>query len=269
MPATYERLDKAGLQYLLGKVKTYVESSLPVDFTGAGAETAGAHGLVPAPAIGDNAKFLRGDGTWATTPYPNVFSGADGTNAGAQGLVPAPTATDDTKYLKGDGTWSTITIPSVPITSIKVNGVAQTPVEGAVDITVPTKVSDLTNDSNFQDDQDVADAIAAAISSTYKPAGSIAASGIASSLLVAANEGKVYNVSEQFTTTADFVEGAGKIHPAGTNIVVINNSSTDTPDWKFDVLAGFIDTSVFVTHAESAAITDSEIDTIWTAVFGA
>lgn len=33
--------------------------------TGAGASTAGTSGLVPAPASGDNAKFLRGDGTWA------------------------------------------------------------------------------------------------------------------------------------------------------------------------------------------------------------
>lgn len=34
--------------------------------TGAGASTAGAKGIVPAPAAGDNEKFLRGDGTWAT-----------------------------------------------------------------------------------------------------------------------------------------------------------------------------------------------------------
>ena len=32
--------------------------------TGAGSSTAGAKGLVPAPASGDNTKYLRGDGTW-------------------------------------------------------------------------------------------------------------------------------------------------------------------------------------------------------------
>lgn len=37
-----------------------------VDFTGATASTAGAHGLVPAPAAGDQDKYLKGDGTWAT-----------------------------------------------------------------------------------------------------------------------------------------------------------------------------------------------------------
>ena len=34
------------------------------DMVGAGTSTAGTHGLVPAPASGDNTKFLRGDGTW-------------------------------------------------------------------------------------------------------------------------------------------------------------------------------------------------------------
>lgn len=36
------------------------------DFTGASATQAGGAGLVPAPSMGDQGKFLRGDGTWAT-----------------------------------------------------------------------------------------------------------------------------------------------------------------------------------------------------------
>lgn len=36
------------------------------DFIGANLSTAGTHGLVPAPAAGDNTKFLAGDGTWKT-----------------------------------------------------------------------------------------------------------------------------------------------------------------------------------------------------------
>jgi len=35
-------------------------------FTGADSITAGTSGLVPAPSAGDNTKFLKGDGTWAT-----------------------------------------------------------------------------------------------------------------------------------------------------------------------------------------------------------
>ena len=36
------------------------------DMTGATSSAAGSHGLVPAPAAGDNTKFLSGDGTWKT-----------------------------------------------------------------------------------------------------------------------------------------------------------------------------------------------------------
>ena len=37
---------------------------LPSDMTGASSSAAGTHGLVPAPAAGDEDKFLKGDGTW-------------------------------------------------------------------------------------------------------------------------------------------------------------------------------------------------------------
>lgn len=36
------------------------------EFQGSNARTAGSSGIVPAPQIGDQSKFLRGDGTWAT-----------------------------------------------------------------------------------------------------------------------------------------------------------------------------------------------------------
>lgn len=40
------------------------------DMTGATASTAGTHGLVPAPAAGDENKFLTGSGTWANVTIP-------------------------------------------------------------------------------------------------------------------------------------------------------------------------------------------------------
>lgn len=41
------------------------DTTAHADFTGATAEAAGKRGMVPAPAAGENNKFLRGDGTWA------------------------------------------------------------------------------------------------------------------------------------------------------------------------------------------------------------
>lgn len=48
------------------------------------------------------------------------------------------------------------------ITAVKVNGEALTITDKAVDVTVPTKVSDLANDSKFQTDEQVAAAVASA-----------------------------------------------------------------------------------------------------------
>lgn len=52
------------------------------------------------------------------------------------------------------------------IETVKVNGVAQEVSEKAVDITVPTKTSDLTNDSQYQTNSEVAQAIQTAIAKT-------------------------------------------------------------------------------------------------------
>lgn len=86
--------------------------------TGASAGAAGAKGLVPAPAAGDQGKFLQGDGTWATITAPTYadFTGATSSVAGAHGLVPAPTTSDPDKFLKGDGTWSAIPVNNISST---------------------------------------------------------------------------------------------------------------------------------------------------------
>ena len=47
------------------------------DFTGATSSTAGVHGLVPAPAAGDEVKFLKGDGTWGVGGTTNNISSTD------------------------------------------------------------------------------------------------------------------------------------------------------------------------------------------------
>lgn len=86
---------------------------------------------------------------------------------------------------------------------------------------------------------EVDNAIGEAQASVLKPGGSLAASGVVSTLLVAGNLGKVYNLTEDITTTADFVEGAGKAIPAGTNIYIVDTDTTgSSPTYKFDVLAG-------------------------------
>ena len=93
-------------------------------------------------------------------------------------------------------------------------------------------------------------AIDTAIASAYKPAGSKTCAELTSALLVVANYGNVYNMSDSGTTTADFVEGAGHPIRQGDNvgIVKVNNF------YKFDILSGFVDTSGFQTKTISGTV---------------
>lgn len=76
-------------------------------FKAATASAAGGAGLVPAPAAGAQAKYLRADGTWQTPPNTTYsdMKGATASTAGTHGLVPAPAAGAQGKYLRADGTW--------------------------------------------------------------------------------------------------------------------------------------------------------------------
>lgn len=90
----------------------------------ASASAAGKAGLVPAPAAGAQAKYLRGDGTWQTPPnttYSNM-GGATSSAAGSAGLVPAPTAGKQTSFLRGDGMWVVPTNTTYGLASTTANG---------------------------------------------------------------------------------------------------------------------------------------------------
>lgn len=103
-------------------------------------------------------------------------------------------------------------------------------------------------------------AIDAKISSTYKASGTIAPTDITSTLLTSTNEGKVYNVSDVINITDSnkdlFVEGVKGNYPAGSNIVVINTGTLESPIYKFDILAGFVDLTAYAKTADQKVITD-------------
>lgn len=117
---------------------------------------------------------------------------------------------------------------------------------------LPTKVSDLTNDAGYQTGAQVESAINAKVSSTYRAGGSVAFASLPE--LTEANCGLVVNVTDAFTTTASFVEGAGKKHPAGTNVAVVQSGDT----YQYDVLAGFVDLSGLVEKEEGKALSSND-----------
>ena len=99
--------------------------------------------------------------------------------------------------------------------------------------------------------------ISAAVAGAYKAKGSVAFASLPA--IASATIGDVYNVTDQFSTTADFMEGAGKSYSAGTNVVCVDAGSGTK---KWDVLAGFVDLSGYVAKTDMVAITDTEINEI-------
>lgn len=57
------------------------------DFGGASSSAAGSHGLVPAPAKGDQSKFLRADKTWQSISIPSSLPANGGTANNVSGIV--------------------------------------------------------------------------------------------------------------------------------------------------------------------------------------
>ena len=83
-------------------------ATLPV-MGGASTTASGSSGLVPQPYIADKDKYLKGDGTWASIEMPSVFTGATASTAGTVGTVKAPLAGEQAKFLCGDGNWERVT----------------------------------------------------------------------------------------------------------------------------------------------------------------
>jgi hypothetical protein len=83
----------------------------------------------------------------------------------------------------------------------------------------------------------VQDIVDTAVSTVWKAGESKTAAQLVSSLLVAENEGYVYNLTTDATTTADWAEGAGKTILAGTDVAVINTGTAAAPVYKFNALA--------------------------------
>ena len=95
-----------------------------------------------------------------------------------------------------------------------------------------------------------------ALPSAIVPKGSKAFAGLTPATdLAAANIGFMWNITDAFTTTADFAEGAGHSIPAGANVYVANVGTAETPSYKYDIFQGMYDLSGYALKSEMS-ITD-------------
>ena len=89
--------------------------------------------------------------------------------------------------------------------------------------------------------------IAAAISSTYKPSGSVEFASLPTPS--ADNLGNVYNVTDAFTAGASFIASEqGQKYPADTNVAVVEVDGS----YYFDALSGFVDLTGYLTTTKAS-----------------
>lgn len=246
---------------------------------------AGSNVSITADSANKKLTFAATDTTYSNAT-PDTYSGDTKTADGVAGLMSGA----DKYKLNGIDAGAQVNV----IETVKVAGTALTPDSNkAVDITVATgtsgvgtfKVNDVQytvyglgtaagadlaangvadGETGLVTGDEVHDYVAGVVASAYKAAGSLAPSGVVAGLLVAANEGKVYNLSADMTldstTAALFVDGAsGDVIEGGTNIVVVDAGSGT---YKFDKLAGFVDLSPYQVAADLGGLTETEVNAI-------
>jgi len=106
-----------------------------------------------------------------------------------------------------------------------------------------------------------------ALPSAIIPKGSKAFASLAPSTdLAAANLGFMWNITDAFTTTSDFAEGAGHSIPAGANVYVANVGTAAEPSYKYDIFQGMYDLSGYALKSEMSVTpgtgTDADKTTI-------
>ena len=94
----------------------------------------------------------------------------------------------------------------------------------------------------------------------YHHAGTKTCSELISSLLIADNEGNVYNITDSGETTSDFIEGSGKPINIGDNVGI---AKVGDNTYKFDLLAGLVDLTNYVQKSSTSGLlkNDGTIDT--------
>ena len=197
-------------------------------------KTLKAAGTVP---VGDNKSITVSDGVIGITGFAAATENqqprkkADGT---IEWYTPDTSTVEGLSQTVGQHT-----------TQISTLNEQMTTVQGDI-TTINSTLADKANSADVYTKQQTDDKISAAISSVYKPAGSTTFAALPAP---AANVlGNVYNVTDAFTTTDQFVEGVGKSYPAGTNVAVVLVGE----DYKYDVLSGMVDLSNYSTTDEIA-----------------
>ena len=216
------------------------------------ASAAGKAGLVPAPAAGKQASFLRGDGSWVV---PENTTYADATTS-THGLM---SAADKTK-LNGVATGAQVN----KIESVKVNGKALTPDSSKavnVDLTAYAKSADVT--------KEIASAVSGVTQIDYSVVESLPSTGKKGIIYLVANSDSGNNIYDEYIYINSKFEKLGSREMDLSSYAKKTDVPTKVSSLTND--SGY-QTAAQVTSAINAKLvvmTDTELNTMWTEVFGA
>jgi hypothetical protein len=216
------------------------------------ASAAGKAGLVPAPAAGKQASFLRGDGSWVV---PENTTYADATTS-THGLM---SAADKTK-LNGVATGA----QANKIETVKVNGTALTPDSSKavnVDLSAYAKSADVT--------KEIASAVSGVTQIDYSVVESLPSTGKKGIIYLVANSGTGTNIYDEYIYINSKFEKLGSremdlsAYAKKTDIPTKVSSLTNDSGYQ---TAAQVTSAI---NAKLAVMTDTELNTMWTEVFGA
>ena len=216
------------------------------------ASAAGKAGLGPAPAAGKQASFLRGDGSWVV---PENTTYADATTS-THGLM---SAADKTK-LNGVATGAQVN----KIESVKVNGTALT-IDSSkavnVDLTAYAKSADVT--------KEIASAVSGVTQIDYSVVESLPSTGKKGIIYLVANSDSGNNIYDEYIYINSKFEKLGSREMDLSSYAKKTDVPTKVSSLTND--SGY-QTAAQVTSAINAKLvvmTDTELNTMWTEVFGA
>jgi hypothetical protein len=216
------------------------------------ASAAGKSGLVPAPAAGKQASFLRGDGTWVV---PENTTYADATTS-THGLM----SVNDKKKLDAIASGA----QANKIESVKVNGTALTPDSSKavnVDLSAYAKSADVT--------KEIASAVSGVTQIDYSVVETLPSTGKKGIIYLVANSDSGNNIYDEYIYINSKFEKLGSremdlsSYAKKTDIPTKVSSLTNDSGYQNSTQVNSL------IDAKLVAMTDTELNTMWTEVFGA
>ena len=252
MPAPYNYLDKTGLTNLWAKIKEkFVVKELKTD--------------------SDSEYKVLSDNNLTDELKQKILDAGDSSFDGQYTSLVGKPSIEGHELVSGNNTAESLGLATpTDITEATTDMATQSWVTSQtfaktseVDSKVATATADMATktwvgEQGYATTSNVNNLISQAVSTVYTPKGSLADISTLTTLSTSGKVGDVYNISSEFTTTNVFIEGIGKVYPAGTNIVLVEVEG----EKKWDVLAGSVDLSGYVKASEMVAITSTEINDI-------